>query len=388
MAARSQSAWPSRGLFLSSPVPQHAKLQVTQWPVLNMPTNAVRFFSHFIILAALTSFCSMIDCGNAIGGTGTLVTDGCTMVCAGDSAHFCGGPNRLNVYDYKGFLGAGPSTTSTQTTSTTNAASTTTTTTAKSTATGWSLLGCYTDAVGARALSVGGVTPGGPSAMTPELCKAACQSQGYTLAGVEYADECYCDNKIENGQGPAPDGAVGCNMACAGNAAEICGGANRIDVYQFGTGAVSTASTTGTKTTTTSASTSTGTGSATGIPKTWKYDGCFVDSINGRIMQYQQPGNNAMTVEICVNLCISQGYTVAGIEYSTQCFCDNFISNGGVLAAQDTDCNMACGGNANEMCGGPNRMSVYNTGTLVQYGVPATQTKGLPGSWAYKGCLM
>jgi hypothetical protein len=41
-----------------------------------------------------------------------------------------------------------------------------------------------------------------------------------------------CDSKIE-ANGPAPDGSAGCNMACTGNAGEICGGANRIDVYHY-----------------------------------------------------------------------------------------------------------------------------------------------------------
>jgi len=37
-----------------------------------------------------------------------------------------------------------------------------------------------------------------------------------------------CDNIIEAPGAPATDG---CNMLCAGNAAEICGGANRINVF-------------------------------------------------------------------------------------------------------------------------------------------------------------
>lgn len=35
-----------------------------------------------------------------------------------------------------------------------------------------------------------------------------------------------------NGNGPAPDGNAQCNMACNGNAAEMCGGPNRLTVYQ------------------------------------------------------------------------------------------------------------------------------------------------------------
>ena len=42
-----------------------------------------------------------------------------------------------------------------------------------------------------------------------------------------------CDNQLENGGGPAPDGGAGCNMACSGNAAETCGGSDRLDLYQY-----------------------------------------------------------------------------------------------------------------------------------------------------------
>ena len=42
-----------------------------------------------------------------------------------------------------------------------------------------------------------------------------------------------CDNKIENGGGPAPDGNQGCNMACSGNSAETCGGNLRLNLYQY-----------------------------------------------------------------------------------------------------------------------------------------------------------
>jgi len=43
-----------------------------------------------------------------------------------------------------------------------------------------------------------------------------------------------CGNSVSNGGGPAGDGNVGCNMACAGNASETCGGPNRLDLYNFG----------------------------------------------------------------------------------------------------------------------------------------------------------
>jgi len=224
--------------------------------------------------------------------------------------------------------------------------------------------------------------PGGPAAMTVELCLAACQAAGYVLAGVEYSQECYCDNTFENGGGPAPDGNAQCTMPCNGNKAEICGGPNRLDAYSYTAGSTLTGSTTRSSIVATSTAPST----ATGIPSGWSYYGCWVDSVNGRII----PEVNdipTQTIEGCIATCIAGGYYVAGLEYSTQCFCGDAIYAGGTLAPADSQCNMPCGGNSAEICGAGNRMSVYSNQTLTVYPPAIPQTTGLPGSWVYQGCL-
>jgi len=128
-----------------------------------------------------------------------------------------------------------------------------------------------------------------------------------------------------------------------------------------------------------------------GLPTGWTYRGCYIDNAHGPILTLRAPDASTMTVESCVANCIGSNYTVAGLEYGTQCSCGNAITEGGTLAPADTDCNMACGGNAKEMCGAGNRMSLYATGTVVSYGPPAVQTTGLPsttnGGFQYMGCL-
>ncbi|EKM51419.1 uncharacterized protein PHACADRAFT_263533 [Phanerochaete carnosa HHB-10118-sp] len=123
-----------------------------------------------------------------------------------------------------------------------------------------------------------------------------------------------------------------------------------------------------------------------GLPSGWKYGACYVDNANGRVFAEEDPDNSALTVESCISSCTSQGFSVAGMEYSVQCFCGNELINGAVTAP-DSDCNMACGGSATEACGGPNRLSVYSTGTITTLPVPTTQTTGLPGNWQYVGCI-
>lgn len=60
---------------------------------------------------------------------------------------------------------------------------------------GWTLLGCYTDSVSARSLPYAAGVPGGPTAMTNELCQSTCHAAGYSLAGTEYSDEC-CESQF------------------------------------------------------------------------------------------------------------------------------------------------------------------------------------------------
>jgi hypothetical protein len=147
------------------------------------------------------------------------------------------------------------------------------------------------------------------------------------------------------------------------------------------------ATTTGTGISSTTSSVSISTPTTTGLPAGWSYQGCYVDGLNGRILNDQLADSTTNSVESCVQQCVALGYTIAGMEYSVQCFCSNDIYNGGALAANQGDCNMACGGNPAEICGAGNRLSLYSIGTPQIYQPPGPQKTGLPPNWAYQGCL-
>lgn len=226
--------------------------------------------------------------------------------------------------------------------------------------------------------------------VTNELCTAACKSAGYPLAGTEYSGECYCGQVFSNGGAPATSG---CNMVCNGNSSEICGGPNRLSVWSrsgSGSSSSATASTVSAVSTISAASTAspTSTGTAAGtLPSGWSYKGCYAEGTTGRAFVNQQPDSQTLTVESCVSACLSLGYSVAGVEYSYQCFCDNSLHNG-AAPAPESDCNMGCAGNANENCGAGNRLSVYSNTALTVFQPPSPQTTGLPGSWQYVGCIL
>lgn len=84
------------------------------------------------------------------------------MICAGDGAQKCGGPNRLNVY--------------------TNGAPQIVTNLGPL-GSGWMYRSCYEDSVYARTLAKRVDTPGGNSVIT---CTNACKAAGYQFAGVEW----------------------------------------------------------------------------------------------------------------------------------------------------------------------------------------------------------
>jgi len=141
--------------------------------------------------------------------------------------------------------------------------------------------------------------------------------------------------------------------------------------------------------TTTIASTSSSTVPvATGLPSGWAYDGCYVDGANGRILLNQQNDNQDLTIESCINTCAGLGYSVAGMEYSVQCFCDHFIRYAAANASESA-CDMLCGGSegSEEKCGAGDIMSVYSMGNLTVYQPPTVQITDLPGNWTYMGCL-
>ncbi|KLO11660.1 galactose oxidase [Schizopora paradoxa] len=332
--------------------------------------NGIPAQSSSFIFAG-TEFSQECYCDNFIenGATNATATD-CNAACTGNHNELCGGNSRLNLFFSGGTPPAPP--------------------VAPSTIGQWVSVGCYNDSVNARTLQTGvGVT--GP--MTPEACVAQCQSDNFQLAGVEFADQCFCDTGISNGGGPID--ANFCNMACQGNSTELCGGPNALNVFNF----------TGTITGPPTLQPPAGGGGGGGIdntgnpvfvidtpgvlPSPWAYSGCYVDNANGRILGNEQPDNNNLTVESCVDFCNSQNFTLAGMEFSVQCFCDNNVINGGDLAtAGDSDCSMGCGGNLTEACGGPNRMSIYSsTKNVTLLPVPVTQTTDLPGKWQYVGCI-
>jgi len=119
------------------------------------------------------------------------------------------------------------------------------------------------------------------------------------------------------------------------------------------------APTTTTSTTTTTTSTSTTT-TTTMTCSTVTNLGCYTEASTGRALSGASFSSaSMMSVEACQAFC--SGYKYFGLEYSQECYCGQSLASTSVPAPA-SDCNMACSGNSAEICGGPNRLSLYSCG--------------------------
>ncbi|KAG6890187.1 hypothetical protein C0995_010892 [Termitomyces sp. Mi166 len=335
-----------------------------------------------------------LDCGNAIanGGVPAAASD-CNMLCAGNSQEFCGGPNRLNVYNYTGTDlpaqtpgngGNGPTTVSPVTSGLPG---------------NFSYAGCYvyanllylwTDTQFLPSFSDNAFgrilvfSQGGNPNNTIQSCVTACASQNYTVAGTEFGDECYCGNTLVEGAVLAADST--CNMGCAGNTTQACGGPNRVSVYSS-TGNVTILPVP--------------TPLQTGLPANWQYKGCLREPTNGvKALPYKLvwPTNN--TALACVEQCAAFGFSASGVEVREDALLKGGLANrllrstkksvvtiinacipdcgdkadpvnNGAVFGDESECNLPCPGNPVSLCGAGNRLNYYEyNGTLNLWNTP------------------
>ncbi|KAK4937768.1 hypothetical protein LTR10_021645 [Elasticomyces elasticus] len=158
--------------------------------------------------------------------------------------------------------------------------------------------GCYTEYNPGRQLQNNIYS--GPN-NTNELCISMCSAAGYTFAGTQYEQECWCGYnrpKTVNDDG-------NCNLGCSRNVNEICGGELASGTYISLFGDITRWN-----------------GNTTDAPGPYVNPGtlgfnslgCYTEPSQGRALSVQPNANN--TVASCLQAC--QGYSYAGIEYGGQ----------------------------------------------------------------------
>ena len=230
-------------------------------------------------------------------------------------------------------------------------------------------LGCFKDkgdpyGTRGRDLSAAGYL--NDNSMSIERCLSICGQKGYRYAGVQYGNQCFCDNRY--GKYGRTDN---CNMKCSGNNKEICGGFWANSIYKV----TKIGNTAGARHKTKSGNF---------IEQSARYLGCFKDQgdpfgLRGRDLAAFGFGSDRMTPNICMRECARRGYRYAGVQYSGYCFCGNRYGKYGRAA----NCNMHCSGDKSKICGGSWANGIYDVARLniqkVNYGSGVEVNTDRPG---------
>ncbi len=353
--------------------------------------------------------CYCSDAGGLGIGSSRAAETSCTTSCAGNPSQLCGGARLLSVYStVPVVVRSAPI----QPPAVLNGT--------------WSYTGCYSDS-NTRTLSDKAPKLGATN--TNAACAQACA--GFAYFGTEYGKECYCGKSIQS-TGQKQVDSSSCSMPCSGDGGTLCGAGNRLSVYQYNVNATSpsgitstttittsdatptippagnvtststssvtsaattttdngsnstvtststSTSTTDTSTSTTSTSTST-TSTSTSTSSTaastptgaapWTALGCYEDSTTARslsLLAYKGQANS--TVGVCQTACKQRGYRFSGVEYGSECYCDNFMLNraSSIGSKPAKECSSVCAGASNSTCGGPSRIEISRDTTWKQ----------------------
>ncbi|PPQ68877.1 hypothetical protein CVT24_007686 [Panaeolus cyanescens] len=190
-----------------------------------------------------------------------------------------------------------------------------------------------------------GAPPAPQNPMAATDCINYCTSCGMALAGVEYGEECYCSNGFLHDYGTSSS----CNMPCRGNPLEMCGGPNALNVYATGVRPYTT-----------------GPAIAPASYKGYLLTQCWQDDTwplgGGRILPHWPSTPilpEQMSIFKCIDGCAASGYTSAGVEWGQECWCGNVTFPPG-QSTEFSQCDMPCHGDAGQLCGGSNRIIIYN----------------------------
>jgi glucan endo-1,3-alpha-glucosidase len=263
---------------------------------------------------------------------------------------------------------------------------------------GWTSSGCSTESSHQRLLQGFSFSS---HANSPTVCLNECAKRGFTIAGTEFGDECYCGSEfVGTGGVVVPDSY--CSVPCAGDKSSNCGAAWYLSLYKYNSTIGSSCNTTPPVPTTTTTTTPvpTPTTTTTGAPTptfttpgTWGLLGCTTDNTRGArlLTGFAQNGIQNLTPTTCQQTCADKGYSYAGVEYGTECYCSNSLPS--TVKYDPSLCTTPCTGDSSINCGGPWVVQVYQKGgdgnihivvptttTTVPPVVPTTNTPAIPQS--------
>ena len=205
-------------------------------------------------------------------------------------------------------------------------------------------------------------------------CLQWCSDNGFSICGMEYASECYGSNVLSNGAALSKTSS-NTPMPCSGDPSSMCGGPAMLTLFvtprainslnadltaPLNGAATGATGAVGGATSTVSSAAGQATGNAGTVPSPWQLvGGSVAEGTSGRALTGGSTSASDMTVEKCMNWCASQGYTLCGLEYASECYGGSVLSNGAALSKTSTNSFMPCSGNPSQNCGGSAFLSLY-----------------------------
>lgn len=197
--------------------------------------------------------------------------------CAANSTEYCGGSDRLNVYQ----LTYDPE--------------------VVQSAEGYEYDSCLSDS-SSRSLAQSLNSKVSSSTMTVNGCLQACRAAGYQYCGLEYGQECWGAPQVASSATSIDESK--CSMACKGDSRQLCGGSNALQFYK-----------------------ATNMDGITELQTTsngYTSQGCYTEGTNVRALasaSYTSVSN--MTVDACTSFCSNKGFAYAGLEYAREWYVDH-----------------------------------------------------------------
>ncbi|KAK5956209.1 hypothetical protein OHC33_002783 [Knufia fluminis] len=115
------------------------------------------------------------------------------------------------------------------------------------------------------------------------------------------------------------------------------------------------------------------------LPEAWSSSGSYTDSVSDRALSRDGYAADDMTEGKCIGYCDQKGYSFAGVEYGTECYCGYQVASTSSQTA-DSDCSFPCGGANGEACGGSDRINIFTNGVAGP-----VENPGIDG-WTSLGC--
>ncbi|KAL7273681.1 hypothetical protein RUND412_003453 [Rhizina undulata] len=108
--------------------------------------------------------------------------------------------------------------------------------------------------------------------------------------------------------------------------------------------------------------------------KGWEYVGCARDQLDSRTLP-ERTASDDMTVPKCVDYCIDKGFSYAGLEYASECYCGDSVASERQIPSK---CLMPCAGNSTQICGDSLRLSLYKKSSGSLLGASASSVSVAP----------